>query len=320
MGVLSILASAFLALPAKCAQSDSFWYRDGALAQDFITRFEKTVIVVDNMSSRGRGTGVLVLNPEGRAFIVTVAHIVKAADSRVSVYLTADDGQQVPFTTVISSINVSSDLAALELEWNEKELSQLQRAGFLPIGTRARKNAALFFEHFASTEQVHRGYEVMFLGFPLNAGTKDDYVSVTGKDPEGKEIPLARVAKLARKSPIARFGRVASEIDDDSGDFLIDAMVSHGNSGAPVFVRTGDEQASSFLFAGIIGTFKSDDIAFRSDDGQEINIPHNSGLGSVISAAVIKSFLENIARTDAAGGRAPKKSPGPGQIGFAPKR
>ncbi len=143
-------------------------------------------------------------------------------------------------------------------------------------------NAVLSERLFGSAEQIKPGYEIVFLGFPLTEGIKRS---------EDK--------KRFRKKPIFRSGKVASKSYE--GKFLIDAMINQGNSGSPVFIREGyikesGEIVSQYDFVGIIRGFKSDSINFDSSNNLRISIPHNAGLGEVISIETIKGFLDSTSK------------------------
>lgn len=98
------------------------------------------------------------------------------------------------------------------------------------------------------------------------------------------------------KSPIVRFGRIASSLR--SNEFLIDAMVNHGNSGSPVFVVVREPRVAGvsvgLRFAGLVKGFLSDNISYKSDLGHTISLPHNSGLGVVATPASVLNVIRQI--------------------------
>lgn len=132
------------------------------------------------------------------------------------------------------------------------------------------------------------------MGFPLNQGLVTKKIPRVLKTPNGhKEILLPPIVRLIQKTPVAGYGRIASE--SVGGFFLIDAMVNQGNSGSPVFVRKGVREKTGprcdYDFIGIIKGYKSDNIVFRSEDGHTMAVPHNSGLVIVISIEAIRKFI-----------------------------
>jgi S1-C subfamily serine protease len=177
------------------------------------------------------------------------------------VYLNTAGGSASAFACRLVKGDRMRDLAAFRIG-----------AAALPPG-----NDCLPRARFAGPGAVHRGRRILFLGFPLNYGMQ--------ADPEGGGL---------RKLPIARTGIIASEPGVD--EFLIDAMVSNGNSGSPVFVRAGKGRraAPGYRLAGIMKEFQHDTIPLRRDDGSARKIPHNTGLAAVIPADAIAAFLENL--------------------------
>jgi len=142
------------------------------------------------------------------------------------------------------------------------------------------------------------GRSVVFLGFPLNIG-------ITYREKEKGKYVLYEdkiVKPISFKEPIfsnviAKYLKISSNLLDN-GSILIDAMVSHGNSGSPVFVRSGstdgNKSISRYDWIGIVKSFRSDNIKYYSDNREEISIPHNTGIGEVISIDTIRLFLNDV--------------------------
>ena len=115
---------------------------------------------------------------------------------------------------------------------------------------------------FCPDSLIQEGRSVFMIGYPLNIG-----------------------AEAAGNRPVSRVGIVAQSVAS-SGTFLIDGIVSHGNSGSPVF----DSQSLRLL--GMIVGFKGDQIDFFDNGGNLLaRLPHNSGLSLCISASKIFALI-----------------------------
>lgn len=289
--VLSVRGSAQIS-------EDSFWERDGDLTEDLIAKLERAVVVIDNETTNERLSGILVMDGS-KLFALTNSHLFSAGSDRVAVYFESKDGIQEKLQANLIENATSYDLALLSVADTERNRKKMKTMGFTfdengGIAVTPSGDGFLSTSQFGSASLIARGREVMFLGFPLNQGTSEKSIPIMRQNEYGETVEVAEIKKLIAKSPVARFGRIASKPSD--GIFLIDAMVSHGSSGSPVFVREGHidgaNYQSSYRLIGIISRFKSDDIVFRSEDGSEMSIPHNSGLGIVIPIDAINDVIQ----------------------------
>jgi S1-C subfamily serine protease len=312
LGLLLLLAFPHSSVFCQPIFTDNFWDRDGAITEDLIEKVERSVIVVDNATANRRLTGVLLFSGSEK-YAITNSHLLNADSDEVIIYLTTKDGVQEKFQGNLVVKDTTTDVAILDISLAGKTTEELKSLGFDLIYDRPSldiKTAHLYRlpdgdkfvveENFADQSILRRGREVIFLGFPLNEGAKERKVPVIGKTNSGQTVQVAEMSELVQKSPIARFGRIASKMEN--GQFLIDAMVSHGSSGSPVFVRTSftskedgrDKIDLQYKFAGIISRFRSDNISFQSEEGDVMNIPHNSGLGLVVSVTHIAEMLQSL--------------------------
>lgn len=262
------LAGAVL-MSVACAGAADEGDRAEALAAEQLSR---CVVYLENDANGAYITGTL-LYPDGTT-IVTNYHVLSASTDPVHVYLnTADNGVE-RFACTFLKGDPQRDIAVFRLSFGGKNRPQLSAEGFAEDNsgsvTLPYTNRYLTAGLFASPEEIRRGYRVAFLGFPLSYG-----------------MPVEGRTKRVVKSPVYRTGTVASEAFN--GEFLIDAMVSNGNSGSPVFVRSG--RGRRYAFVGIIKEFQRDTIRVKMDDGKTADVPHNAGLGVVIPVGVIEVFL-----------------------------
>jgi hypothetical protein len=115
---------------------------------------------------------------------------------------------------------------------------------------------------FAGDSDVREGIGLTILGFPLGLG-----------------------AGRASNYPITRIGVIAQVIPGEP-TFLINGVVSHGNSGSPVFA------SYSGNFLGLIQSFPADYIEFFDENRSMVaSLPYNSGLTTCISAATVRKFM-----------------------------
>jgi S1-C subfamily serine protease len=115
---------------------------------------------------------------------------------------------------------------------------------------------------FSPDSLIQEGVQVLVIGYPLNIG----------------------VESLGNQ-PVSRVGIVAQSTGP-FGTFLIDGIVSHGNSGSLVF------KAETLQLLGMVIGFKGDKIDFVDETGALLaRLPHNSGLSLCISANKILALI-----------------------------
>jgi S1-C subfamily serine protease len=223
-----------------------------------IERLSSSVVLVENDTNDRYLTGTLVAGAEPR--VVTNYHLLSSTGDAVRVYMNAPDDRLVSFRCRLIKGDPALDLALFAIDLGGKSMSS--------------NNKPVPRAPFAAEKRLQRGVPVCFLGFPLHYGI-------------GTDIPVHRITKI----PVYRAGTIATEVFNS--EFLIDAMVSSGNSGSAVFIRTarGTEQSEVFLFAGILKEFQHDTIEVKNPGGRTMALPHNTGLGVVIPAPVIEKFI-----------------------------
>lgn len=251
------------------------------------------VALVRNLTRGNFNSGVIIYDPVSPV-VVTNCHLLVSTSDLVYIYMEGSDKKLIGFPTRYRHGDPGRDLAAFELinGFSSEQRKALARVGFQVTKTddllSPKSNMSVDINQFAESSDLARGREVFFLGFPLEQGINK----------EMHEIPIAGVSLMQEewvsKSPIVRFGRIASTIQN--GEFMIDAMINHGNSGSPVFVAVREPRSNgtsiTVKFAGIIKGFLSDNITYKSDAGHALSLPHNSGLGMVITASEIRSLLK----------------------------
>ncbi len=208
-----------------------------------------------------RGTGFLIW--DDRYILVTARHVVFDNDGEVfpNLCFWGNKINGEPFLRSVSEIqekyekikwiaapypDSDVDIAASVVELNISE-------GNLGVVTR---------NGFAKMKDIDIGNDIYYLGYPADVGTKHDSEPVL------------------KSNPVLRGGMVAHKEQDY---FYIDAVVTPGNSGGPVFKF--DKEADSVNLIGIVSDFKP----FVKE-----GMPFHSGLGIVFSADSIRELLDSI--------------------------
>jgi S1-C subfamily serine protease len=299
LGSISVLAQR-----VSAESVDTYWAREDQLNEWFVEGLSKSVVLLENKTAGVFGTGVLLSGVSGdndvRVFVLANNHLIKSQGDELYVYISDQMKAPEPFHGTLLRSSTTLDLAIFALNVNNRKTEDLIAMGFAVNASSTAivippTNVGLVSGNFADPKIINRGRTVLFLGFPLMAGTRSEQIirQIKFQNAAYSSPPEIR---LVEKEPIARFGHIAS--GSDGSIFLIDAMVNHGNSGSPVFLRSGEATASvvtsKYLFAGIIRRFKDDDIVYKSEDGQVISIPHNSGLAEVISVEAIRNFIRGL--------------------------
>lgn len=181
--------------------------------------------------TRNVGTGFLVNAPatdgRDRIVLVTATHVMSRMPGRVMTigYRTAESEGGWAYTPRQVEIRrgpdplwataQGQDVAVIEVEASP----EIVRAA-IPLAWLADETG---FERY----QVGPGYEMMTLGYPWGLASN------------GQGFPILRAGKVA-SYPVAPSAKYPT--------FLLDFSVFPGNSGGPVFVRTGD----SLMIAGLM--------------------------------------------------------------------
>jgi S1-C subfamily serine protease len=132
-----------------------------------------------------------------------------------------------------------------------------------------------------STDEI--GFQDLMIGTNM---FDDGTLLVEGKGVVIIGYPLALGLNGDKNHPIIRFGIIAQSTEENT--FLIDGMVSHGNSGSPVIILTPTKQP----LVGMITSFENDQISLFGENQQlTANLPYNSGLAGAVKASVILSDL-----------------------------
>jgi S1-C subfamily serine protease len=244
-------------------------YGDDQAFADTVEALSASVILLENDSRDLYLTGTLFFS--SGPVVITNYHLLEADTDTVHVFLTNESGDAEKFSAELIQGDRTLDIAAFRIVPSRPgQIIPPMRSGIPPAGYIAG-NQCLTTASFACPGDIRRGVRVVFLGFPLHYGMDIK--------PGGLRLS---------KSPIVREGFIASVVA--RGEFLIDAMVSNGNSGSPVFIRS----SKGPRIAGIIKEFQHDSIPFRSESGTMTAIPHNAGLGAVIPIQTVAAFLERL--------------------------
>lgn len=212
------------------------------------------VVLIENTANAKYCTGTLFSS--SGTIVLTNYHILDSSGDAVNAYLSDAGGKAARYPCRFIKGDAQKDMAVFAVECS----SGLLQKGFS-------------LDVCAGDREITRGIRIVFLGFPLYYGMT--FNSVTHRTLE---------------YPVFRTGTIASEIDHQ--EFLIDAMVSNGNSGSPVFIHIVEGKGHlSYRLVGIIKQYQHDTILFKDGAGAWNRVPHNTGLGVVIPAEEVKRFL-----------------------------
>lgn len=242
----------FWTAPAFAAEADTYWLRESESEAALADALSSCVVFLKNDTSGAYITGTLLKTTD--TFVLTNYHFLDGEKDEVYAYVNVSSSA----TERVPCIFVKGD-------------RRLDLALFRPAAGLPSANSSLSPGSFADDRDIRRGYRVAFLGFPLNYG-----------------LEVEKDTHRLIKRPVFRTGTIASENLD--GEFLIGAMVSNGNSGSPVFVRSVNKNTPGYTLIGIIKEYQHDTIKVDLN-GKETEIPHNTGLGIVIPIGVIKEFV-----------------------------
>jgi S1-C subfamily serine protease len=202
------------------------------------------------------GSGFLTLKT-GNRFAITNYHVIKAIrpDDRLLVGLNLKQGKIYSISSVVS-VDINRDIAVLAIADSFLSKNTIDTAKFY------LDQAAIGISAFADSNDFLEGTGVLLIGFPLGLGTE-----------------------VAGNQPVSRIGLIAQSVRPN-GNFLIDGIASHGNSGSPVFsTRSGK-------LVGIVIGFPSDYISAFDENGQLVaRLPYNSGLSVCISSKEIWKLI-----------------------------
>jgi hypothetical protein len=200
------------------------------------------------------GSGIIVLK-QGKNYCVTNLHVVQPVTTNdlLLVGLNMKHGKLYGISKIIST-DPQRDIAILDMgpPLLAKGTTQLETV----------KQAGVGISNFADTAAYDEGTPIITIGFPLGIGTE-----------------------TAKNQPIVRSGIIAQTLQAN-GDFVIDGISSHGNSGSPIFsLRDGK-------LLGMIKSFPSDFITAYDENHQLVaRLPYNSGLSIAVSSKLIWDLL-----------------------------
>lgn len=282
--VLSGFLLSFASLGHAASGMDILTLGDRLLLERLAETKQAVMLILPD-GTPGEGTGVSIAHL-GRNFLLTNAHVVKQSTESAVMILNSEGKPGFVWAVLVAS-DAAKDTAILvfsNVKAPEKIARVLSQRGIRPsknvldslamlpetLENVSKKNTYLTDKFLSRIDEVSPGLKAYFLGFPLGIG-----------------------ASLVVKDPVVRSGTIATKVDGDT--FFLDAMINHGNSGSPVLIpvstQEGDVGIYSLKLVGLLSGFKSDYIDFKSEDGQIISLPHNSGLSRVIS---IKAYLDLI--------------------------
>jgi S1-C subfamily serine protease len=273
-----LLACGSSAVADTAGGGDDFRADENEIEASLAEAMSLCVVYLDDTTSNKYITGTLLYS--AGPVIVTNYHILSSSTDTVRAYLSTPDNRIEKFCCTFIKGDRLKDIAVFRVQVPDKYGDRLivKFGETVSKGGVSAANRCLTADYYADPALIRRGYRVVFLGFPLNYGLAYD-------EHAGQLI----------KQPVFRSGRIATEIIN--GEFLIDAMVSNGNSGSPVFVRTGGREAPArspaYLLIGIIKEYQHDSIKMHLE-GRVVEIPHNTGLGVVIPVDEVKRFLNGL--------------------------
>lgn len=214
----------------------------------FIQQLKRTaVLILVTDKKLIVGTGFLTIDANKRILVVTNQHVASRGKP-IFVRVNAPDNKVVDYLADIYRADEESDVALLTL----KKITPNQQW----VST----DAIVPFSMFGNSADITEGKEIVYIGYPLGLGAEE------------KNYPVSRQGMIAQAIP----GR---------STFLIDGMVSHGNSGSPVFSRKDGK------LLGLISSFEPDYIDSFEDNRLISRVPFNAGMSKATSAEAIKALL-----------------------------
>lgn len=268
---ISILFLLFSTQPSQVLFADrAFWREEGIIEDWAINAICPAVPYVVNEANGSSLSGILIRSKKGPMVLLTNSHFINDIEREkqsIVAYMMVND-KLIRWKCKFENIDRSSDLAMFTFSYEENDTTFRESVEWAEAN-----NYGLCISSTTAGDHnsITRGRNILFLGFPLGFGID------------------------RKKEPIARYGHISSRPDSD-GMFLIDAMVNNGNSGSPVFVRDGEDSNGmiicSYRFVGIIKGYIPAYVEYKSNNGDSIKLPHNSGLGIVIGINKINIFME----------------------------
>ena len=243
----------------------------------FLSETNKTIVQIgdfDILNGRVQvlGSGV-ILNWGTQSFVITAKHVIEKS-KKPSIFVNSKfNNRSIFFNTTkdqwIFHRNGSVDLAGKPLQIRDN------------VDVRAIDEKD--FEYF---DDIQIGNDVFYLGFPFNL------------TPGERLVPVYRKGCIAQKFP--------NEFEISIGEYrkitftekqmIIDAHVSKGNSGCPVFTSPRFKSTRNGTSTGpyLIGIVRSH---IESDIKGSYNLKEHSGLGEIYSTDIIVELLNQMIET-----------------------
>jgi len=209
----------------------------------------------DSLTTELLGSGVLV-KKSNKFYAITNYHVIKQkrTDQNLVIGYNHTKGKRYNFPS-ISNFDAVNDIAVLA--FGKEFLSKNKPESDQAIIDQAAVGVTLFAD-----SSLVEGIPVMMIGFPLGIGINTI-----------KNMPISRTGMVCQSLP-------------HSPAFLVDGIISHGNSGGPIF------SLPDGWFLGIVRGFLPEHITGYDENGNMIvSLPYNSGMSLCVSAATILKLI-----------------------------
>lgn len=237
----------------------------------------KCIVLIEKSDSAGKliphGTGFILYNykTEGEAYVVTCEHVLRNKHIFVRLPITShfrDSSAKYNQKGIICDNQVwTIDGNTMVTTINLKIDSNVVVDALLDIGVFKMSFAKNFIKgndtilitqaagiprsYISLKNEIEIGTEINFLGFPFSIGTKKGYF-FSGYYADEDNTPLLRTGAVAWKSK-------------KYPSFLLDATSYSGNSGSPIFTKSGVLGQQAKLIGIIIGHLNDPRFGQESD-------------------------------------------------------
>jgi len=201
------------------------------------------------------GTGFLVQGKRNTILVITCLHVIAGALNQkktLHVGLDTKNGYK-RFPVLLAYADPVNDIAILSISSDKSKKSDMPDNSY--FGSEA-------FD--VNNEYIVEGRGVLIPGYPLALGME-----------EGQNHPVVRHAMVAQYT--------------GKDYFLLDGLVSRGNSGSPVIALKG----MTGRLIGMVNGFENENINLYDESGQLISmLPYNSGLTRCVTMKEIQKAID----------------------------
>jgi S1-C subfamily serine protease len=202
------------------------------------------------------GSGFLVQKNEN-SYAVTNYHVIDNIKNDQIILIGLNIEMKKHYALVKQKyLDEKNDIAVLKL-------GRLVSTQDIIIDSTLAQPATIGLNFFEESSDIIEGRGAIIIGYPLGIGSE-----FTGN------------------KPVSRIGIVAQGPNNETNTFLLDGIVSHGNSGSPVF----NEQTMHLM--GMVTSFRSESINLYDNSSiLRASLPYNSGIAICVTAEMINKII-----------------------------